>query len=227
MADAKRKFEKVYITGTLVYPHINKVDDGKYGKGFYNCNVRVSRADVSALLANLDAMIAAKQAEVRADISEKILTAKGPKLASLKKQLTDIKVYLPFKDEVGEDGEPNGNIIFKSEMSPTKKDGTKRKPVIVNAAGVELKNPPLVYGGTLARVCVALGSYYVEGNGALGVKMYLSGVQILKLVSSNSGSTFGAVEGYDAIADGDDTETTTATEKTSGSDEDADDAAAF
>ena len=105
-----------------------------------------------------------------------------------KKHYPDGKGRMPYSKEKGEDGKETGNVIFKF----------KNKPALFDAKGKPIQNTN-VYGGSKIKVSGTAAAYSAAGN--LGVTLYLNAVQVIELVTGDSGGqqSFGFVaeEGYE------------------------------
>ena len=94
--------------------------------------------------------------------------------------------------------EPTGEIVFKAAMkaSGVRKKGPKtgqkweRKPVIFDARGTRMVKVPEIWGGTVGKVAFEVSPYYIEGTNVGGLKLSLTGVQVLDLVSAGGASRF-------------------------------------
>lgn len=88
-------------------------------------------------------------------------------------------------EEYDKDDQPTGRILFRFKTSAfyEKRDGTKmqRKVPLFNSMmqPVLLKEEP--GNGSLVRVAFTCAPYFVEGQGAGGLSLYLDAVQIIKL----------------------------------------------
>jgi len=96
------------------------------------------------------------------------------------------KVY-PWKPEYVDD-EETGNFIItgKSDFAPK----------VVDAANVALPEEVNPYGGSIGRLSLMAKPYYMSSTKAVGVKLYLQGVQILALVERGGNTGFTEEEGY-------------------------------
>lgn len=245
MAKNDKKPKKVlYVSfkGPMRFPKLSEPDYGTddYPKpdGEYSTQLLGKPDDpaVKAELAKLEPLF--KQAV--ADAKEKFKELKAETKAKLKKkngetglQINDLYTEVFDKDT----DEPTGDIAFKFGMkaSGEYKKGPKagkrwnRKPGLFDAKGQPMKNPPEIWSGSVGRVSYEARGYFVEGTGAVGVKLSLEAVRILELVSKGerSASAYGfdpEEEGYsydpsEAKADETDTDATETSEKTAAGDD--------
>lgn len=216
MAYEKRK--KVTFTtpkGIFVYPKLNEPDLGtkQYPKdppGEYSLKLRLPKDDPTTqrLLDKLQPMH--DQAVEKAAQEAKNLKIDARKKLEAKNGKSMLQVNALYTTVYDKETEAEtGDIEFKFTMKAggTIKNGPKTgkvwsaKPVIVDARGQTMANPPSIWGGTVGIVSfeVEEGGYFISGTGAAGISMRLAGVQIVSLVSGGQRSAaslgFGAVEG--------------------------------
>lgn len=236
MAKEKKKFEKkpihVSFPGIFKFPKLTEPDYGteEYPKPDGEFSVRlVGKPDdpqVKAMMAKIAPVF--EQAKVDGKAKAKELSPAA--VAKLKKKNGDglISVNDYYADVLDKDtGEKTGDVEFKLAMtySGTYKKGPKqgkkwyRKPPLFDAKGQPMKNPPEIWGGTKGRISFTMGPYFVEGNGMVGVKLYLEAARILDLVSKGERSAaaygFGEEEEgytYDAATEAATAETAEATD---------------
>ena len=99
----------------------------------------------------------------------------------------------PYAQELGEDGQPTGNVIFKF------KSKAAYKPAIFDAKGKPMMESN-IWGGSEIRVNSTIGAYYVATVG-VGVALRIRAVQVIRLVegSADGATRFGFEEtaGYE------------------------------
>jgi hypothetical protein len=99
----------------------------------------------------------------------------------------------PYAEELGDDGQPTGNVIFKFKSTAA------YKPAIFDAKGKPMMESN-IWGGSEIRVNSTIGAYYVATVG-VGVALRIRAVQVIRLVEgSGDGATrFGFEEtvGYE------------------------------
>ena len=123
------------------------------------------------------------------------------------KEVTKNPLFLTIYDRETE--EETGEIAFKFAMKASgeyrkgPKAGQKwsRAPLIFDARGRRIQNPPAIWGGTVGKVAFEAAPYFIPGTGAAGLSLKLIGVQILDLVSGGERSAeslgFTPEEGYE------------------------------
>lgn len=152
--------------GVAYYPHISKPDQNYGG---YKVNLCLSKEDAEPTIA----------------VIKNVLTQGIQMDKALKKSITK-QAPLPFKDEVGEDGVPTGNIIFKL------KSGEDYKPAVFDSKNKAMINHN-IWGGSIIKVG-GTADYYNTNIGA-GVTLRLNAVQIIEYVQGSDGADrFGFTE---------------------------------
>ena len=223
MATSKRPaFVKGFSpAGIAVFPSLNK-PDFKYKKdtGEFKVKLRVTDDEAQPLADKVTALAAAHFDLTQTQLTEQLAEATdGKKKAALKKALTELKLAdISITDDVDDEGDPNGFklINFKSpgcynSVKDKDADGEPKKvPIkitIVDGKGIELKNPPEIWGGSKLVVAYELRPFYTDKAG-VGISLRLTAVQIIELRTKGQGGAtpaFGAVEGaYEGSGGGDD-----------------------
>jgi hypothetical protein len=204
MADKKPKnFSSTTPKGTFRYPALDKPDYGneQFPKpnGSYKVQLILSQEAAEPLLAKLQPIFDKAIADGKVEFSKLKVEARK-KLKEL--QVNDL--FTPEYDKETE--EETGNIIFKFEMAASGKNQKgetwSRKPAIFMASGKPMLKVPPIWGGTEGRVSFEAAPYFIPGTGAAGLKLRLSAVQIIDLVSGGQRDAgaygFEAEEGYEA-----------------------------
>jgi hypothetical protein len=102
--------------------------------------------------------------------------------------------------------EPTGNLIFKFATKASgvnaKKQKWERAIPLFDAKGksVKLKG---IGGGTVGKIGFEAAPYFIAGSGTAGLKLYLTGVQVIELRQGGSNRSadsfgFGQEDGFDA-----------------------------
>lgn len=209
MANKKPKNpEFVSPRGTFRYPKLTEPDYGtdEFPKpdGEYSVRLILSQADAQPMLDKLQPMLDAAIADAEAKFKELPVASR--------KKLKAVTVNELFQEEYDQDTEEaTGNFIFKFAMKASgvtkDKKPWSRKPVIFDAKGKKLVNPPPVWGGTEGKVAFEVRPYFITGTGAAGLKLGLNAAQIIELVSGGGrdaeGYGFGEEDGFAADDDDD------------------------
>jgi len=173
--------------GLAQYPWLTTADT-KFSKGEpgdYKVNLIIKKDDCKDVIKSID------------EAFKESLT-----LAKEKSKSKEVKqASLPYHDELDDEGNPTGKIVFKFKCKSvvTMKNGEtfENKPAIFDAQGIPLKDVN-VWGGSELKVSSELIPYYTSMVGA-GVSMRLKGVQVIKLVeggNDSSGHGFKKEQGY-------------------------------
>lgn len=132
-------------------------------------------------------------------------------------KLKKYEVTYPYKAEENEQGDETGNYTVRTKTSAKNSDGTTRTVPLFDAAGQPITSAPRIGRGSEVRVSFNPKGYAMANGRKLGLTLYLSAVQILKLVEYTGGGSgsygFKAEEGW--TAGGDDFESDTGDETAS------------
>lgn len=215
MAEARKKLPKITSPRlTFKFPKLHAVDygskdypkpDGEYSvKGIAKAGEPATDKFLLTLQPLYDAAIAQAEEEFK-----KLKVETRKKLGSVKPN----DLFTTLYDQETE--QPTGEIEFKFAMKASgisrkeeemaAKEGRKpkrwnRKPDIFDARGVPMRKTPEIWGGTIGKVSFEASPYFIPGTGAAGLKLSLSGVQIIDLVQGGqrtaSSHGFGEEDGY-------------------------------
>lgn len=182
MAEEKKKVLKITTpAGIARYPWLTIADTRFKPEGEYKCNLILTAEASVELRAQLDGLVDAAVEAIKADLIAK-------------KKPNDAKKVIrgdAYEEEVDEaTGEPSGNFIFKFKC-PTQITTKQKEVIIFSVAVFDAKKQKLeasVYGGSTIKVNFTPREYYVASTKAAGVSLRLNAVQVLNLVTSNSGS---------------------------------------
>jgi len=101
---------------------------------------------------------------------------------SINKSGVKPSVHFPYKDEEDQDGNPTGNLIFKTKTSatrPTARGRVPHRPKVFSRSGQPLDQE--VGNGSEVAVNVTMRGHNKGTNGA-GVTLYLEAVMVYELV---------------------------------------------
>lgn len=199
----KKERPKNYYTPRVVFefPRLNEADP-KYNALNPQFSVKFladpSNPVIAELVALLDAAVAAREAESRKEISENKKLS-PPKRAE---KLAEMKAMPGYEEAYDDNDQPTGMLRFKASTGSVFKDKTgktiTRKVPLFDARKVDItRKAPKIGGGSEGRLNVTVGSGILNGNP--WAKLYLSGVQLLKLVEFGSSN---AAAGFDSEDDG-------------------------
>lgn len=199
---AKSKRDRIPFTspqGVAIYPHIKAPDPHKEYGGDFTCKLRVPAAEAQEFIDFLEGVRDPYAAEEK---------KKDPK----KKKWTVADVY---EEELDDDGEETGNLIFKFKLKhkivdrETGEVKFTQRPAVFDSDGNQLKKVPNVGGGSTLIVGGTVVPYAMAATKLLGVSLRMEGVQILDLVEfgGRDAESFGFGKqsgGYVAGSDADD-----------------------
>lgn len=165
--------------GILVYPHLTEADtkfvkpDGEYHTKFA---LEAAKKATKKFCAGLDKLL-----EEYIELNPDELTK-----AKLKKAGTaDI-----YEDELDDEGEETGRVIFKFKLKAkvvTKTKSWDQRPRLFDSAAQPITGDINIWTGTEAKVNVEVFPYYMESTKQFGLSLRCKGVQILKLVEGSGG----------------------------------------
>lgn len=188
----------VYNTpaGRAVYPWLNKPDTRFDPDGVYQVKLVLTAKEAAPLIEIIEEQL--KEAKAEAEEKYEALTPAKKKKAEIEEADSQ------FEDELDDDGEETGNVVFKfkSKASGQTKEGKQwnRKVPLFDAKGEPSKAS--IYGGSTL-ICAFAAKPWANAKLAYGVKLQLEGVQIIDLVTGGGGRSasalgFAAQEGYEA-----------------------------
>jgi hypothetical protein len=194
MAEDKQKYVRTTTPkGKANYPWLNKPDTKFNPDGEFKCNLIVPAKQAKAFIKLIDEEAEKAIAEAKENIIRKATKANAKKA---KAEADKIKEGdKPYTEEVDEDGEPTGNIIFKTKQRAkikTKKGDEFDKVIpIFDAEGTRIQAN--VGGGSTLKLNVELAYYYVPASKIAGVSLRLQAAQVFELVEfgGSSADSFG------------------------------------
>lgn len=186
--------------GIFRFPALIKPDygDAKFPKkdGQFKTGILYTMEQAKPLLNMLKPMY--DEAELEA---EKAFAALGPAQRKKLEKYTMNDLYTEVYEKGSEVPTGEVSVSFSTGYSGVNKKGEKwtKKLAIFDATGKPATGLTSIYGGTEGRVSFTVAPYFVDGTGTGGLKLYLSAVQVIKLVSGGSGTAedngFGVEEG--------------------------------
>lgn len=114
----------------------------------------------------------------------------------------DVRKASVFKEEVDQNGELTGNVVFKyklKDISDRKERGDTAEIMVVDAKRNRLgKDAPLVGNGSVIRVVSYANPYYMASTKTVGMSHIWSKMQIIELVefSGGGGDDFDDEDGF-------------------------------
>ncbi len=180
MSKKKTGVQRTTPRGIGVYPKLNSPDTKFDPAGKYTSKLK--------LLASDPEVQAFKEfgEKLRDDfLAKTVESLKAEKKAALAMELKAGEFLKVDRDP--ETGDETGYFLLNASMraSGTREDGSKwtQQPAIYDAKGKELRNPPIISGGTEMKLSVVLDPFVNNTTKEVQVSVRLLGAQILKLVS--------------------------------------------
>jgi len=172
-------------TGVAQYAWLIKPDTRFDAVGHYKTNLILSREDAANAMQMVDKAMTESLTLAKENAKGKKIKEGSP----------------PYMEELDDNGEPTGNIIFKfkTKAEIISKDGSviPNKVAIFDSQGTPMTDTD-VWSGSELKVSADIVPYYTAIVGA-GVSLRLRAVQVIKLVQGGDGATG---YGFDAIDDG-------------------------
>ncbi len=96
--------------------------------------------------------------------------------------------YLPYSNEMDDQGKPTGNVLFKFTQKASFKDKKTEQVVqlplrVVDKYGKDVTEE--VWGGSRVKVCYYMKPYYTEKVG-FGMSLKMAAVQVMELVTKGA-----------------------------------------
>lgn len=184
--------------GVLVYPHLTEPDtkfvkpDGEYHTKFaLPADADETQEFIDLLTSVMDAYIEENPDELKPAVIKKANRADF------------------FEEELDEEGEETGRLLFKFKLKAKVKTKTKewdQQPRLFDSQAQPINGSPNIWTGSEGKVSLELFPYFMQTTKTFGISMRCQAVQILKLVEgqgkSASGFGFGSEDdGYVAADD--------------------------
>lgn len=199
MAKKERKPMHTTPAGIAVgFVHLNAPDtEGEYADDKYKVSLAfdAKNKQVQDLCAKLDELCGETHAQAIED-------AKNPKT---KNKLKKGEPYVPYEDELDENGEPTGRIKLKfgtKGFFEDKKSGEviKKNLKMYDAKRNLVKKPPFIGPGSTLKIAFVIGDGWVNGGqGMAGNSLLMNAVQIIEAENSGGATAddfgFGDEEG--------------------------------
>lgn len=160
--------------GAAVWPRLNEPDTKFKDEGEYTVKLAFDEDDPAA------------QKFIQA--LEKIRDEQFAEwLSENPKKKKQAEVAPVFTEEVDDDGDETGRILFNFKMKASGKNRKTgkpwtMKPVIFDAHKRELKNPPMIGSGSVLRVNFEPSGWFVESAKKFYLTLRMNAVQLIELV---------------------------------------------
>jgi hypothetical protein len=181
--------------GHAVWPKLNRPDQyNEQSRPEYNVKLALSGDAAEKLIKSIDKALDDAPAELAT------WKKKNFKPQHLKK-----KAPLPYDNEVDEDGQETGRMLFKFKTPASIKNWKTGEEVPNKPELFDAKLNPItdeIWGGSKIKISAQLRPYCVPAIG-LGIQLRIRGVQVIELVgpkSSGGSEGFSSEEGYETSA---------------------------
>lgn len=204
MAERQKLPRLTTPVGVARFPRLNKPDTKFVKVGEYSTKLVLDPDTITDIIATINELRDEKLEAVKAQLTQAIKDAKTLKAKNKAElALSSLTVNENAIPDVNDDDEETGLVVLNFKMKAKVETTTKtweQKPIIFDAKGKKLDNPPAVWGGSKLKVNFEAVPYYMGEQNAVGVTLRMRGVQIIELVSGNGGNAesmgFGVEEGY-------------------------------
>ncbi len=151
-------------TGVALYPWLSKPDTKFSTEGEYKVNLVLSKDDAKPIVDTINEVFSENlQSEMKKKKKKELKTANPP-----------------YQDELDDNGQATGNVIFKF------KSKAMYKPALFDAKGNTMVGSN-IWGGSEVRVNASVSPYFTPTVGA-GVALRLRAVQVIALVEGSEGA---------------------------------------
>lgn len=170
--------------GVAVYPHLTTPDTKFDANGVYKVSLSLTEEEAAPLIERVE--------KVQEEATGMIPPGKRQKLSDP-----------PYYDEMDDQGQPTGRVIFKFKMKAkvNTKDGRtlEMSPKLFDSEGTLMTDVESIWGGSVLRISADMIPFYVAAVGA-GVSLRLKAVQIIDLKTGGGAGAesygFEATKGY-------------------------------
>jgi hypothetical protein len=112
--------------------------------------------------------------------------------------LESMRVLVPYKESVDDEGDPTGDYEFNFKSAASFTDSKTGKVIprtlkIFDAKKKEITGNVAIFGGSIIKVAYMVSPYYIAAQDAVGVKLLMNAVQVIEL---NSGAAGGTADSY-------------------------------
>jgi hypothetical protein len=185
--------------GVAIYPWLTTPDTKFNKNGDYRVTLKLEAADAEAFKETIDNAIADVEEKTKAELNGKLKEATtGKEKAKLKKALESMRVLVPYKESVDDEGDPTGDYEFNFKSAASFTDSKTGKVIprtlkIFDAKKKEITGNVAIFGGSIIKVAYMVSPYYIAAQDAVGVKLLMNAVQVIEL---NSGAAGGTADSY-------------------------------
>lgn len=196
--------------GTFLYPHVTEPDT-KFVKphGEYHTKFAQDAEVAAPMIKKLTRILDEYMDEQLPIISKRMDGLKGAKLKKAQetyKRASNREINPLFEDEVDDEAEETGRVIFKFKLKAvveTEKKTWEQKPRLFDGKAQPIEGDVNIWTGSEGKCQIEVFPYFMEKDAVFGLSLRLKAAQVIKLVSGSGASAsdcgFGEEEdGYDA-----------------------------
>ncbi len=204
--------------GVAVYPHLLDHDEYQLkNNGLYQCNTKLlldpEEPKAKQFVSDINELIDQAFEAGKEKLKKEWQKATGNAKAKLKTQKDGLEKYAPYDDEVDEDGEPTGKLLFKMKTTvrgkdkKTGKEWSREVPLFDSSNGKimgEDRNNLKLWGGSRIAVSTQVVPFVAAGLKKAGISLRISAVQVVEVAGAERTADhygFGTHEGF--ISDSD------------------------
>ena len=176
LAKKQRKPQFVTPAGIAVYPWLNKPDTKKFESGNnkpqYKVKLKLTPQEFEKSLKGL--------------IDEAAERGLVEAIAEKKTRKKTFSLYVPYEDELDDEGDETGNILVKFSQNAQirRKDGEVIDIVIPLFDKTGEATDVLVFGGSLIKVAFTMRTFANDATKQAGVTLDIAAAQVLKAVKT-------------------------------------------
>jgi len=209
----RNKIFRTTPVGVAVYPHLISHDEYQLkNHGVYQCNTKLlldpSAPLVKEFIDDIDKLADEAFEAGKVQLNKDWEAATGSNKAKLKASKDGLKKYFPYEDEVDDNGEPTGKLLFKMKSTvrgTEKKSGkewSREIPIFDTSneriKGSERQNLKL-WGGSKISVAAQVNPFVAPGLKIAGLSLRISAVQVVEISGAERSAGqygFGQHEGF-------------------------------
>tara|TARA_E500000081_G_scaffold5106_1_gene5756 strand:+ start:2297 stop:3037 length:741 start_codon:yes stop_codon:yes gene_type:complete len=219
----KAKIFRTTPVGVAVYPHLLDHDEYQLKQnGVYQCNTKLlldpSVPEVKKFVSDIDSLVDQAFEAGKKNLKRDWEKATGNAKAKIKTAKEGLEKYSPYDDEVDEEGEPTGKLLFKMKTTvrgtdkKTGKDWKREVPIFDSSSGKiigEDRNQLKLWGGSKIAISTQAVPFVQPGIKKAGISLRIAAVQVVEIAGAERSADqygFGQHEGFIAESESNDSE---------------------
>jgi len=223
MNSPKAKIFRTTPIGVAVYPHLIAHDEYQLTQNsVYQCNTKLlldpAVPKVKEFVDDIDSMVSETFKLSKAKLTKDLKTATGNEKGKMKKALDGLVSYTPYDDQIDDDGEPTGKLLFKmkstvSGIDKKTQERWNREIAIFDSQNEKIMGPARsnlkLWGGSKIAIAMQVVPYCALGLKHAGVSLRITAVQVVELAGAErTADAYGFGTHNEGFHAGDDTATT-------------------